>query len=132
LRYQQFEDGIARFYELFQLSPEHAAKLHAGVLDELAADREQAAYDAGQARKRIDRLQGERKKLLAAHYAGAIPLDMLGSEMERMTSEITDAEAAAVAATRSVADLEGTLREALAVAANCAGAYLASNAKPAV
>ena len=132
MRLEKIEDGIARLYAVFQVSPELAATIHTGVLDELAADREQATRDTERAKRRITRLKDERKKLLTTHCAGAVPLDMLKDEMERLTGEMADAEAAMQAAVLSVADLEGTLGRALAIASNCAGAYLAVDVQPAI
>jgi hypothetical protein len=125
MRLEKIVDGVARFYDSFQLSPERAELIRAGVLDELAADRQQAAGATARAKLRISRLHDERQKLLAAHYDDVVPLDMLKTEMHRLTQELVDAEEAVTAAARTVADLEGTLRAALAVAANCARAYLA-------
>ena len=39
--------------------------------------------------RRLGQLEGERKKLLDAHYAEAIPLDLLKSEQDRLTAEIS-------------------------------------------
>ena len=116
MRLEKIEDGITAFYGTFQLRPDLAAKIHTGVIEELSAEREQAAQATVRGTKCIARLKTERQKLLAAHYTGAVPLDMLKVEMERLTSEMTDAEQAITAAKRAVADLEGTLEAALAIA----------------
>lgn len=132
VRLERIEDGVAWFYAAFQVGPERAERIRVGVRDELAVDREQAARETERARLRIIRLQDQRKKLLAAHYAGAVPVDMLKEEMDRFTGEMADAETAAQAASRSVTDLEGTLDKALTIASNCAREYLATDAKPAI
>ncbi len=132
IRLERIEDGIARFYAAFQLPPQRAARIRAGVLEELSADREHATLAADRARRRIIRLDDEREKLLAAHYAGAVPVDILKKEMNRLTTEMADAEAAVRTATRSLADLEATLTQALAVASNCAAAYLAPDVTPSI
>ena len=124
MRLEKIEDGITRFYAAFRLRPERAELIRTGVLDELAADREQAKRDTDRAKRRIARLNEERQKLLTAHYAGAVPLDMLKSEMDRLTGEMADADSAAKAATRAVADLEGTLQAALAIAGQCERQYV--------
>ncbi|MCA1606595.1 MAG: recombinase family protein [Acidobacteria bacterium] len=124
MRLEKIEDGTEAFFGTFQLRPELAEKIHAGVIEELSADREQATQATARATKRIAKLKTEREKLLTAHYAGAVPLDMLKAEMDRLTGEITDAEGAITAAKRAVTDLEGTLEAALTIAGRCHQHYL--------
>ena len=40
----------------------------------------------------LRKLEGERKKLLDAHYADAIPLDLLKSEQNRIVAEVAAIE----------------------------------------
>jgi hypothetical protein len=48
--------------------------------------------EIGRQEKRLDTLQNEREKVLRAHYADAIPLDMMKREMQRIDREAADAE----------------------------------------
>ena len=57
----------------------------------------------------------------AAHYAGAVPLDMLKGEMDRLTGEVTDAEAAIRTATKAMTELEQVLDAALLIASTVPG-----------
>jgi len=41
---------------------------------------------------RRTQLEGERHKLLQAHYAGAIPLDLLKKEQDRITASLETIE----------------------------------------
>jgi site-specific DNA recombinase len=132
VRLEKIEDGIAEFYKLFQIDRTHAERIRAGVVEELSADREQAARATERAKLRTVRLDGERQKLLAAHYAGAVPLDMLKIEMERLTREMADGQRAMEAAARTVVDLQGVLDQALMIAGNCAREYLAAEVTPAI
>jgi hypothetical protein len=97
MRLEKIEDGITAFYKAFRLSPDRADLIHGGVTEELTNDREKADRDAARAKKRITRLNDERQKLLTAHYAGAVPLDVLKSEMDRLAQEMTAADSAAKA-----------------------------------
>ena len=45
-------------------------------------------------RNRIAALESERRKLLQAHYAGAIPLDLMKEAQDRITRQLADAGAA--------------------------------------
>ena len=50
--------------------------------------------EAKRQKRRTSRLEAERTKLLHAHYAGAVPLDLLKKEQARIGREILDATAA--------------------------------------
>lgn len=52
-----------------------------------------ANKEAGRQRQQLARLEAERTKLLHAHYAGAVPIDLLKREQSRISREMTDAEA---------------------------------------
>jgi site-specific DNA recombinase len=58
-----------------------------------------------------------------AHYAGAVPLDLLRQEQDRLTTEIAQAEAHLETAERSSGDVQATLDKALDLLANCHRAY---------
>jgi hypothetical protein len=118
VRLERIEEGVALFYEAFQIDPQRAQHIRQGVVEELSADREQAARDTERATLRATRLDDERAKLLSAHYAGAVPLDMLKTEMDRLTREMADARQAIEAARRTVADLDLVLDQALMIASN--------------
>ena len=81
------------------------------------------AIDRQRATQQLTALTGERKAVLQAHYAGAVPLDLLREEMERLTREISEAERLASSASATVDQLEATLRQALAVAVHCHEQY---------
>jgi hypothetical protein len=68
-------------------------------------------------------LAAERKKLLDAHYADAIPLDLLKSEQARLGAEAENAEARLAEIDRDFNKVETNLERALARAGDCAAAY---------
>jgi flagellar capping protein FliD len=74
-------------------------------------------------RRRLASLTDQRTKLLHAYYEDAIPLDVLQREQNRLTGQITNAEAQLSTAQRSCADDEKTLKKALELLANCHDAY---------
>ncbi len=123
IRLDRIEDAIGRFYDRFQLSAERIERLRSSVVAELAGQRREAVAGVEQAQKRRVRLQEERHKLLQAHYAGAVPQDMLASEMDRLTRGLTDAETEIKSATKTLDELEATLEQALAAAASCQRQY---------
>src|SRR5262249_5110140 len=85
-----------------ELVEEHYLKIHPTrallddlrqlILDETARQRRDAESERDSQRRRIRGLQDEQKKLLDAHYADAIPLELLKAEQSRLSKEITAAE----------------------------------------
>jgi site-specific DNA recombinase len=124
IRLERIEDGIAQFYGRFHVQPKHADKIRAGVHAELAAQRAETQRSAERARKRRAQVEDERYKLLQAHYAGAIPQDLLASEMQRLTRALAETDAAIRASKATTEDVESTLAEALLAASHCERAYL--------
>lgn len=94
------------------------------VRQELAAEQARAEDDAERARKHLHKLRGEREKLLHAHYADAVPLDLLKQEMARITRETESAEQAIIAASKTLVELHDALDRALVVAAHCEREYV--------
>ncbi|MBB5831054.1 zinc ribbon domain-containing protein [Brachybacterium aquaticum] len=82
---EEVERLVERHYETVQISAEtrHAvgAHLHA-KFDALMATESDALTDLTKERARLEDEQG---KLLQAHYAGAIPLDLLKKEQDRIS-----------------------------------------------
>ncbi len=96
------------------------------VRTELATQQQDAARGLKRALARQQQVKDERQKLLQAHYTGAIPQDLLASEMKRFTRELADADAEIQAAKATNSDVEATLALALNAAAHCEVAYLSA------
>lgn len=124
MRLERIEDAIAEFYQRFKLSDEQAEDIRRAVRTELAAQQAEGRESLKRATKRRERAQDERSKLLATHYAGAIPTDLLASEMNRLTRELAAAEGEIKAAKATNTEVEATLDAALTVASHCDRAYL--------
>lgn len=121
---------MLRFYQTFQPSQPYLADLEAEIVTEFQAQRTDAEQTAQRARRRRASVIDERAKLLQAHYAGAVPVDLLKNEMERLTKALADADAAIKAADASTDEIEKTLQAALIAAGDCHRQYQA--APPAV
>ncbi len=89
---EQVERLIERFYAKVQLDPETieavSAMIHARF-DEMMAE---GAAELADLASRRTQLEGEQQKLLQAHYAGAIPLDLLKREQDRITASLETIE----------------------------------------
>ena len=118
IRLEKIEDGIATFYARFQLTKDAVAAARLGVRADMAAQVAEAHQRAERANKRLACLQNEHTRLMQAHYADAVPLDLLKVEMQRLTRAMADAEQE-IKANASLADVEQTLEDALTVAGSC-------------
>lgn len=124
MRVERIEEGIAAFYYQFRVTPAYAEQIRQAVREELAAQQADARRSLQRATKRKQQVQDERQKLLRAHYAGAVPQDLLASEMKRLTRELAEADAEIAASKTTNTDIEAKLDAALKAAGSCETAYL--------
>ena len=103
------EDRIDQLWEHVRFSADYARLLDELLREEMTAYLGEAAATRASATRRLQVLQGQRRKLLDAHYAGAIPLELLKSEQDRLTAEVEACERR-LAATSAAAD---TIEQAL-------------------
>lgn len=122
----EIEAEVERVYDRVSLTPEEAAKLAGAVRVKLDGQRERHDKEAEQQRRRLARLRDERAKLLQAHYADAVPLDLLRSEQHRISREMTNAEARLVTCEAVLPELDTTMTRALALATDCKTTYRTS------
>lgn len=124
------EAGVEQFYCSFQVPAERVEEIKTAVEEVLALEQADASATIARSERRLQATKAEREKLLAAHYAGAVPLDMLKDEMDRHTREIAAAETELTIAKTNLSDLESQLARALAISGHCAEVY--QEAPPAV
>ena len=120
---QAIDDGVVDFYRSLQMDPIKAAAIRQGVTRELEGQTEQAARDVAEATRQRTRLENERQKLLEAHYAAAVPLDILKREMDRLTRDLHDANSRAQTVSKSQEELIRLLDAALDIASHCYALY---------
>ncbi len=117
------EDAVERYYTRVQLEPARIEAIRTGLRTRLETSRTAGTRERQRQQRRIDRLLDERTKLLHAHYAEAIPLDLLRDEQARITREITEAKQALAATELEYAQIERNLDTALALASDPQAAY---------
>jgi site-specific DNA recombinase len=122
----KIEAGIEDFYGILRFSPDRVSAIRHAVRDELAESHRDAAETVDRAKKQLLKVERERTKLLEAHYAGAVPLDLLKVEMERLTRELNSAEKQIAEANLSLQELDAQLEGALLVAGACDREYAAA------
>ena len=129
IRIDQAEDAVARAYALIHLTAEQAEQVRDFVIDEMTKLHAATETERSLQERRLAKLRDERKKLLDAHYADAIPLDLLKSEQARIAAAATGAEARLAALNGNFTTAETNLTKALKLVQNCEGAYLSASDK---
>lgn len=118
------EAAIEDHYARVQLTAEGLERAGAALLAEVAA---LAAFEREDHQRQVSRLQqldDERRLLLQAHYAGAVPLDLLKQEQDRISNEMKIATARLSGASRGVKVIERTISAAVERATNCHRTYM--------
>jgi site-specific DNA recombinase len=124
LKIEKVEAEVARFYATVQLAEDELVAVRAFLEEELTNLRLDAERERRVQERRLVGLMGERKKLLDAHYADAVPLDLLKSEQERLTREIETAEGRLAEVEGDFRKAESNLKRALTRVGDCMTAYL--------
>jgi len=118
------ENAVADLYRAVSIEGAERDRLEQFIRQGLEAQHRTRSADRDRQQKRIERLESERQKLLQAHYADAIPLDMLKSEQQRIATEMAHAEQQLEADTMAVAEVIDAISAALRRAEDCHETYL--------
>ena len=92
VRIEQVEERVAVLWEGERLTETERAQLEAFIRSELAGLGETNRTERARQSSRVEQLKAERQKLLQAHYADALPLDLMKAEQQRIASELAAAE----------------------------------------
>jgi site-specific DNA recombinase len=125
----EIEDQIERYYQTVKLDEGTADTLFRHIIDAAKKRNAKALKLAGQQRKRIELLEAERRSLLKAHLAGAVPLELLAEEQARITDELAKAGALMANSEIHWEELQRNLQRALALASNLGSTYAKANEK---
>lgn len=120
---EQIEDEIVRLYDRVALRPGQRAILETALQRQLAmlvAESTQRLTEAKTVRRRLER---ERDKLLQAHYADAIPLDVLKREQSRISRELRGVERQMTGLEGEMTERQALVGQALDIAQHMATAY---------
>lgn len=119
IRIERIEDGILELYQRLEMPAETVRSIRLGVQAEMAGESVEAHRQAERSNASLKKLGQERAVLMQAHYAGAVPLDLLKTEMDRLTRAMAAAERQVEVSGKLLAEVEAVLEQALAVAAEC-------------
>ncbi len=123
MRIEIVEEQVAAYYKTVQLPEDEIERLRAFLGDQIDGLIKEHGRERESQERRLRKLEVERQKLLDAHYADAIPLDLLKTEQDRITTEIASAEGRLAAVTSNFKVAKTNLERALARVGDCAAAY---------
>jgi site-specific DNA recombinase len=117
------EELVAEYYTRFQLGHDLRLETEQTILEQMAALRENEVLERDRLVRRQRKLLAERGKLLEAHYAGAIPLELLKAEQERISNQLQRIEERLSSTDIKYLEAEKTLKRALELSETLAQAY---------
>ena len=121
------EELVEDEYQAIQLTAELREQIETSLRGELSNSRKAANCEARELDAQKKRLLDQRSKLLQAHYAGALPLDLMKDEQDRIADQLARIEVRQEASLLNIEIVENNLRTALGYASNCYEGYLDAN-----
>ena len=124
VRIDAVEQLVEKHYASIRLKPGEVDRVQTLLMDELNKAREEAVREEDAQKRKIRRLKLQQKKLLEAHYADAIPLDLLRSEQTRIKRELSLADQRLALTSVDFSTVEDRLLKSIALAGQCHKAYM--------
>jgi DNA invertase Pin-like site-specific DNA recombinase len=93
VRAEVIEEQVDGWYERVQISGRAVLRFKESIVTLMKSRQEGAEKQIDVNRKRIVDLESERRRLLQAHLAGAVPLELLREEQDRITRQLAQAGA---------------------------------------
>ncbi|MFZ0664666.1 MAG: recombinase family protein, partial [Acidimicrobiales bacterium] len=118
------ESQVEACYEPVQISAEMVLKFRDHILKYMKVHLDGAEKLAQKTRKRIQHLEAERRRLLQAHLSGAVPLELLKEEQNRITRQLAQAGAELVNTEIDWVNVERNVNAAVKLASQLSDIYL--------
>jgi site-specific DNA recombinase len=118
------EELIEEEYRTIALSPELRDSIEELILEDFDTLQETAADERRDLEAQRTVLTAQRQKLLDAHYAGAIPLDLLKTEQERIAAQLGHIGQQLTDADQNYEQARQMLADCLDLSRDCHMAYL--------
>ena len=122
------EDRMSDLYRTIQLSAVDRTQIEHYLHDELAQIEGDKAKAVRSLTTRRTNIEDRRRRLLHAHYKGAIPLDLLKEEQAELSTELGQIERQLAAYQADAAEVRQHLTEALDLLEDCHRLYTAAPA----
>lgn len=121
------EEKIIEEYSRYELKPEERDELETMLVEELSSLREATDTERKGLLKKQKQLVHEQEKLLQAHYAEAIPLDLLQREQARISKSLSHINQQLAASDHEYALIAANLKAALDLATNAQATYIVAS-----
>ena len=122
------EDRMSDLYRTIQLSAADRTQIEHYLHDELSQIEGDKAKTVRSLTTRRTNIEDRRRRLLHAHYEGAVPLDLLKEEQAKLTSELNQIERQLTAYQADAAEVRQHLTQALDLLEDCHRLYTAAPA----
>ena len=119
----EVEEKIEQYYERIALDPTFRNAVETHLVAELKEARKDAESELNDLRRQQDSLERQRDKLMQAHYEGAVPVDLLKREQDRIASSLVAITTKLEASNLHFDVVERNLGMALDLSRDCAQAY---------
>ena len=120
------EDRMVDLYQTIQLSAADRTQIEHYLHDELSQIEGEKDKAVRSLTTRRTNIEDRRRRLLHAHYEGAIPLDLLKEEQAKLTSELSQIERQLTAYKADAAEVRQHLTQALDLLEDCHRLYTAA------
>ena len=122
------EERMVDLYRAIQLSTEDRTQIEHYLHDELAQIEGDKAKAVRSLTTRRTNIEDRRRRLLHAHYEGAVPLDLLKEEQAELSTELNQIERQLAAYQADAAEVRQYLTQALDLLEDCHRLYTAAPA----
>ena len=122
------EERMSDLYRAIELSAEDRTQIEHYLHDELSQIEGDKAKAVRSLTTRRTNIEDRRRRLLHAHYEGAIPLELLKEEQAKLTSELDQIERQLTAYQADAAEVRQHLTQALDLLEDCHRLYTAAPA----
>ena len=123
VRIEVVEEAVERLYERLHLSHDEVESLSQLVRDEIEGRERRLAVEQTLQQRQVERLEREQEKLLQAHYADAVPLDLFRREQQRIAGQLEIARGVLTTRLGATDELIEQLEALLVLLRDCASLY---------
>ena len=121
------EQRVQQIYDHYSLPLEVRSYLEGWLGKQIDVEKQKYRTSQDDLRREKESLDRKRKKLLEAHYNDAIPLDLLKSEQEKITKQLTMVDAEIRAYETTFTTISEQLNDALNLIEDCGTLYRYAN-----
>ncbi len=119
----EVEKKITEHYQRITLEPKFRIQVETVIRNGLQEARTEVEAEHQSLQREKEKLQRQQGKLMEAHYAGAISVDLLGKEQDRITTALAQIEHKLTATSAHFDVVEKNLQAALDLTEHCGNAY---------